>query len=142
MPKVSFYILPSAKPEERHLFACRLIEKAYQNQQFPYVYTSNHQQSQQLDTQLWTFKADSFIPHQILVDQPPAFERSILIGAQDAPKKWQQLIVNLSLNCPEKTAQGERILEILDTNKAIKQAGRVRYKHYQQSGYDLTTHIM
>ncbi len=142
MAEVSFYILSSSSQQDRHLFACRLIEKAYQNQQFCYVYTNNHQQSQQLDNQLWSFKAGSFIPHQVLEDSLPEFEQSILIGSQTAPEKWQKIVLNLSSNYPDTSSQSERILEILDNNETIKHAGRIRYKQYQQAGHNITTHTM
>lgn len=142
MPKVSFYVLSSTSPQERYLFTCRLIEKAYKNGYFCYVYTHNDQQSQQLDNQLWTFKSGSFIPHQMLTHHPPSFEQSILIGTQPTPDKWQKMIVNLSLNYPENTSRCERILEILDNNTEIKQAGRTRYKQYQQTGLAVSTHTV
>ncbi|HIF53652.1 MAG: DNA polymerase III subunit chi [Methylococcales bacterium] len=142
MPEISFYILPGVSLQDRHLFACRLIERAYRDQQFCYVYTDNHQQSLQLDNHLWTFKPGSFIPHQILEEKPPAFEQSILIGTRSAPDKWQNIIVNLSSHFPENISQVDRILEILDNNEEIKQAGRVRYKQYQQAGLNISTHTL
>lgn len=142
MADVVFYILPSLSQRDRHLFTCRLIEKVYKNRQFCYVYTHSHQQSLQLDKQLWTFRAGSFIPHQILENHLPECEQSILIGTQDAPDTWQKIIVNLSTKCPKNTPKMERILEILDASEAIKQAGRVRYRQYQQDGYNITTHTM
>ncbi|KAF3978500.1 MAG: DNA polymerase III subunit chi [Methylococcales symbiont of Iophon sp. n. MRB-2018] len=142
MTEVSFYILPSYSQQERLLFACRLIEKAYQKKQFCYVQTNNHQQSQQLDNQLWSFKPSSFIPHQILQDTVPEFEKSILIGTQKAPDKWKKIAINLSLNYPENANQMERILEVLDNNPETKKAGRERYKQYQQAGINITIHNM
>ncbi len=142
MAEVSFYILPSLSQQDRYLFACRLLEKAYKNKQFCYVVTNSQQQSQQLDNQLWTFKPGSFIPHQILENNLPEFEQSILIGTQAAPEQWQNIILNLSSNYPENTSQSKRILEILDNNKEIKHAGRDRYKQYQQAGHNITTHTM
>ena len=142
MAEVSFYILPSSSQQDRHLFACRLIEKAYQKKQFCYVYTNSYQQSQQLDNQLWTFKAGSFIPHQVFEDNLPEFEQSILIGSQTAPEQWQKIVLNLSSNYPDTSSQSERILEILDDNETIKHAGRIRYKQYQQAGHNITTHTM
>ncbi|MEO1899407.1 MAG: DNA polymerase III subunit chi, partial [Methylococcales bacterium] len=84
----------------------------------------------------------SFIPHQILEEKPPAFEQSILIGTRSAPDKWQNIIVNLSSHFPENISQVDRILEILDNNEEIKQAGRVRYKQYQQAGLNISTHTL
>ena len=142
MPQASFYILPSASHSERYLFACKLIEKAYRSGEFCYVYTDSPQQSQQLDNQLWTFKENSFIPHQIYDEELPEYEKTILIGSQPAPEKWQRLIFNLSSHYPEHLSQTDRVLEILDNNETLKQAGRDRFRQYKKDGFDMTTHDM
>lgn len=140
MPEVSFYILPSQSQQERYLFACKLIEKAYQDKQFCYVYTDSQQQSQQLDNQLWNFRPGSFIPHQIYKNIIPDYEQTILIGTYSAPEKWQKIIVNLSSKYPEDLAQTERVLEIIDNNEMVIQAGRQRFRLYKQGGFNTKTH--
>lgn len=138
--EVSFYILNSLSQQERNIFVCKLIEKAYRNKQFCYVHTESQQHSQQLDNLLWTFRAGSFIPHQILENETPKFENTILIGTQPAPGKWQKTIINLSSKTPDNPTHTGRILEILDSNEDIKLAGRYRYREYQQAGLNITTH--
>ena len=145
MPEASFYILPSRSLPERYLFACKLIEKAYRSGQFCYVYTDTLQQCQQLDSQLWTFRKNSFIPHQIYDGGDnliPDHEQTVLIGTQTAPEKWQKLIFNLSSKYPENLTKTERILEILDNNEELKQAGRQRFRQYNKDGFKTTTHKM
>jgi len=143
MPEASFYILSSRSLPERYLFACKLIEKAYRSGQFCYVYTDSFQQCQQLDDQLWTFRKNSFIPHQIYDggdNQIPDHEQTVLIGTQTAPEKWQKLIFNLSSKYPDNLTKTERILEILDENEDLKQAGRQRFRQYNKDGFNTTTH--
>ncbi len=143
MPKASFYILASESLSDRFLFACKLIEKAYRSGQFCYVYTDSLQQSQQLDNQLWTFRENSFIPHQLYDDTTniaPDYPKTVLIGTQTAPKNWQSVIFNLSSKYPDDLTQTERVLEILDNNEALKQAGRQRFRQYKQNGFDISTH--
>ena len=143
MPEASFYILPSRSIPERYLFACKLIEKAYRSGQFCYVYTDTLQQCQQLDNQLWTFRKNSFIPHQIYDganNKTPDHEQTVLIGTQTAPEKWQKLIFNLSSKYPDNLTKTERILEILDDNEDLKQAGRQRFRQYNKDGFNTTTH--
>ncbi len=142
MPEASFYILPTDTLSERYLFACKLIEKAYRSGQFCYVYTDSYQQSQQLDDQLWTFRENSFIPHQIYEENIPKYERTILVGTKEAPKQWQKLIFNLSSKYPDNLDQAERVLEILDNNEELKQSGRLRFRQYTQEGFKMTTHNM
>jgi len=140
MAEISFYILPSELTQERDEFACKLIEKAYRNGCFCYVLTDNAAQSQKIDDLLWTFRAGSFIPHQIYTGELPALEKVILIGSLDVPELWQKIVINLSSYCPKQFDNIERILEILDNSEATKELGRNRYRQYQQSDITITTH--
>ena len=140
MAEVSFYILPSESLQDRYLFACKLIEKAYRSGSFCYVLTDSAEQSRIIDDLLWTFRAGSFIPHQIYTGEPPDIEKVILIGSLNAPEHWQKILFNLSSRYPDVGPQTERILEILDNSETTKEAGRNRYRQYQQSGMTVTTH--
>ncbi len=140
MAEVSFYILPTESLQDRYLFACKLIEKAYRSGCFCYVMTDDDEQSQLIDDLLWTFRAGSFIPHQIYTGDLPNIEKVILIGSLTAPEPWQHTLFNLSAHYPDPGPQTERILEILDNSETTKVAGRDRYRQYQKSGMTITTH--
>lgn len=140
MPEVSFYILSSKSEKERQYFVCKLIEKIYRSGHRIYVLTDSETQSLQLDDLLWTFRAGSFIPHQIYNGNHPDDENQVIIGSLEAPEGWQKTIVNLSSRNPEELNLCERLLEILNDNENIKAAGRTRYRHYQQLGLTIQTH--
>ena len=93
-----------------------------------------------MDKLLWTYRAGSFIPHQIYQNSLPSFDRTILIGKDAIPEQWQSVIVNLSTAYPPLKAHGQKILEILDSSEESRQAGRERYRHYQNCGLKITTH--
>jgi DNA polymerase-3 subunit chi len=138
--EITFYILPTASVHERYLFACKLIEKAYRSSSQPcYVLTDSPAQTGRIDDLLWTFRAGSFIPHQRYQDgQPIEPLQKVLIGSEQAPQGWQQVIINLSNQAI--TQPTGRVLEILDNSETTKAAGRLRYRHYQQAGDSITTH--
>jgi DNA polymerase III subunit chi len=142
VPEISFYVLATESLNERYQFACKLIEKAYRNGAFAYVLTDSAEQSQIIDDLLWTFRAGSFVPHQIFQGDVPEAENQILIGHNNPPLNWQKTLVNVSAQIPEDFQQVERILEILDNSEATKAWGRQRYKQYQQAGFEITTHKM
>ena len=142
MAEVSFYILPTESIRERYEFACKLIEKAYRSGHFCYVLTDNAEQSRIIDDLLWTFRAGSFIPHQIFTGKLPDLENVILIGSMKHPENWQKTIFNLSSHFPDAGSQTKRILEILDNSETTKAAGRQRYRQYQQAGFATTKHDM
>lgn len=139
-PEVIFYILASSSQHERQDFACKLIEKIYRSGQFCYVLTDSPEQANEMNNALWTFRAGSFVPHQLFQDHLPAYANTILIGGKQIPDDWQKVIVNLSNQFPNTQAPTESILEILDNSEASKQAGRQRYRHYREAGLQITTH--
>jgi len=140
MSTASFYVLPTESQQQRNLFACKLIEKAYRSDCFCYVLTDSIEQSQQLDDLLWTFRAGSFIPHQLYAGELPATDRVILIGDQSPPAQWQHTVVNLSAHTLDPLEHTDRILEVLDDSAATKASARTRYRHYQQAGFEIATH--
>lgn len=140
MAEISFYILSTSSVQERYRFACKLIEKAYRSGSFCYVQTDSPQQSQTMDELLWTFRPNSFIPHQIYHNETPQFPNTVLIGNQAAPVQWQKVILNLSSSLPADLNSAEKVLEILDNNEQIKAMGRDRFRHYKRLGIVPVTH--
>lgn len=138
--EVIFYVLASHSVQQSQAFVCKLIEKIYRSGHFCYVLTDSAQQAEQLDKLLWTFRAGSFIPHQLFSGVLPSYNGTILIGSEPVPEGWRSIIVNLSMAYPPVQGSGQRIVEILDNSEVSKQAGRERYRHYQQLGLEITTH--
>lgn len=137
MAEITFYVLPTESQQERNLFTCKLIEKAYRSGSFCYVMTDTPAQSQRIDDLLWTFRPGSFIPHQQYTGDIPSIPQ-VLIGSIAPPEAWQKTVLNLSSHCVE----AERTLEILDNSEATKSTGRQRYQQYKQARHTLTTHKM
>lgn len=140
MPEVTFYVLNSTSLYERNLFACKLIEKAYNSGKFCYVLFDTIEECQRLDDMLWTFRAGCFIPHQLFVGTLPEITEQVLIGIKNAPSSWQNVIFNLSSQMPQNWQNGGRVLEILDNNDITKVAGRERYRTYKNAGIEIVTH--
>jgi DNA polymerase-3 subunit chi len=75
VPRIDFYVLPDHQEKGRSLLACRLADKAYSLGHTVYLFASSEARAAALDDLLWTFRQDSFIPH----------ERYPLIGAEGSP---------------------------------------------------------
>ena len=142
MTRVVFYLLASDSDRDRQVFACRLAEKAYRAGHKVFMHTDSDMQSQTVDDLLWTFRAGSFVPHARLNDTPPSPDQAVLIGCRAAPPDWRGIVINLSPACPPELDRLGRILEILERGEESRQAGRARYRKYQQMDFDLETHDM
>ena len=135
--RVDFYILPNANTQQRRHFACRLAEKAWQQNNRIYIQTDSASDSQMLDQMLWTFNDNSFIPHGIAGSESDA-EQAILIGHENCMQAFD-LLINLSAQLP--TVQHcKRIAEIIHQDDATKLRGREHYKHYREQQCELHHH--
>src|SRR5690554_6973133 len=70
MTRIDFYILNSPSPDARLQYACRLAHKAWQQSRHVYLHCADEAEASRLDDLLWSFRADSFLPHALHADQP------------------------------------------------------------------------
>ena len=62
MTKIDFYQLNPDRHRHDQV-VCQLCQKAYESKQKTLLLTQNQNHSQQLDSQLWIYSDDSFLPH-------------------------------------------------------------------------------
>jgi DNA polymerase III subunit chi len=124
-------------------YACRLLRKALRaGAQVAVVAPPDR--LRELDGALWSFDALEFLPHVRLAAgaQPPARLSAtplwLVERAADAPP------VPVLVNLCEEVAPGfesfERLIEIVGSDEADRQAGRQRWKHYTDRGYAIERH--
>ncbi len=136
--QVDFYVLEISHTQRAWLYACQLIEKAYQAEQKVYVHAKSLADAERLDTMLWTYKDDSFLPHQIYqeTDYPPPIQ----IGVGNPPSDQQDLLINLDEQIPSFYTQFKRVIEVIYADANIQQLGRERFKQYRDQGCQINTY--
>jgi DNA polymerase-3 subunit chi len=139
MPKVDFYIITENNFNSRIQFACRLIEKAYQQKHRIFIHTANKQQAHAIDEMLWTYRDDSFLPHHLLGEGPEPTP-PIQIGYDKNPEKHRDILINLSSTVPEFYAQFQRILEIVTSDTETQNDTREHFRFYRSQGLNISTH--
>lgn len=138
MLRVDFYLLSQTTADACWLATCRLSQKVLQTSQRLFIQAENAADAQSCDEWLWTFKAESFLPHHCLGDG--AFvDAPILIGLTP-PAQADGVLLNLSTRQPKGLAQFSRVLEVISNQEAHKQQGRSRWRYYQQQGFFLEKH--
>ena len=125
--------------QDKFLYACRIIEKAYIRHHRVFVYADNKADAEAMDELLWTFKEDSFIPHN-LQGEGPEPPPPIQIGFNDEPRGFDDVLVNLSSNSPRFYHRFKRIIEIVIDHEADKTASRSRYRFYKNQQCVIKTH--
>lgn len=136
--RVDFYILNHPR-HNRDQYACRIIEKAYKKGRRVYLQTQSKEHATMLDTLLWTFRDQSFVPHGLVGTMKAA---PIHIGYGDIHAEHNDILINLSqtISHADTYACFKRIIEIADTDPTIKQSVREHYKQYQSLNWDCNTH--
>lgn len=139
--RVDFYLLASEHPEERSVLVCRLIEKAYTKGHRVYVHCANQVDAEHIDELLWTFKEDSFIPHN-LQGEGPEPPPPVQIGYSKDPRGFNDILINLSQTIPEFYSKFKRIIELVINQEEDKVLSRSKYKTYRSQRCELYTHEM
>jgi DNA polymerase-3 subunit chi len=139
MPKIDFYILADSTESAHRQLICRLVEKAYQQKHQVYIQTQNQREAEQLNQLLWTYRDDSFIPHNLygetLKPLPP-----IQIGFNQNPEDHRDILLNLSDDVPSFYPQFSRILEVVSGDPVQQSKARDRFRFYRENNCEMTTH--
>ena len=138
--RVDFYVLETSDADGVSRTACRLAEKALRLGHRVFVHTPCEDDARRLDTLLWTFRQDSFVPHGLAHGADPAPE-PVLIGDGREPEGDVDVLINLTNDVPSCADRSRRIAEIVASADGVaRAAGRARYRRYQDRGYAIETH--
>lgn len=139
MPQADFYILTTTLLQEKERFTCRLVEKAWHQGYRIYIHTESAEQLERLDNLLWTFKQDSFLPHDIYPEVTNSVA-PIRLGCSDTLSDFNgQVLVNLASNIPSFFNHFARIAEIIIDDNS-RETGRQHFRFYREQKFVLNTH--
>ena len=146
--QVDFYLLSEARvaskstPEDASLIlSCQLLEKAYQQGHRVFVWCDNQKDAYALDELLWTFKEESFIPHNLQGEGPePA--PAIQIAYLHPPQGFNDVLLNRSVHVPDFFKRFRRILEIVYPDETAKIQSREHYRLYKKQQAQILTHYL
>ena len=137
MTRIDFH----SKIPDKLSYACRLIRKAQVANTKLVVLAEDREQLNNIDSLLWTFSEQDFLPHVIAGDSLAAQTPIILTDDCEEALPHHHALVNLSRRTPEFFARFERMFELVSNDEQDLVAGRERYKYYQERGYPLTHHV-
>ncbi len=139
MTRVDFYVTPNNAQDAGLRLVCRIIDKAWQQQNLVYVHTASAEQAKQLDDLLWLFRDGAFIPHCQANDKISS-ETPIVIGCDAPPDMKPEVLINLGQDVPGFFSRFERVIEIVAGDETTRAHARQRFKFYRERGYPLETH--
>ena len=139
MTQVDFYILKNPKNDRsREIFVCKLIDKAFSLGKNVFIRTHDEEQAKRLNDQLWTFRQNSFIPHELATAGENNPSCPVIISSTTEPGDDHDVLVNLGNDIPQYFSKFERVAEIVDENN--RDLARQHFSWYRDRGYDLQHH--
>ena len=134
--RVSFYVLArGARPQ----FACRLAEKAAGQGRRVHLRVTDPEAARELDTRLWTFRTQSFLPHSVGASDSPYVR--VTLHEEWLPEE-RDVLINLAGDLPPEFESFARVIEIVGPEPEARSEGRARFRAYRDRGAEPATHAV
>lgn len=135
MTDIGFYHLTRSTLERA---LPRLLEKAHASGARTVVMTGSEERTKALDTILWTYDQNAFLPHGTARDGDPG-DQPIWITHEDENPNGASILVLTDGAVSDRIGDFARCLEMFDGNDddAVAKA-RDRWKTYSAAGHSLT----
>jgi len=137
VPRADYYVLPHSDYDSRELFVCRLCDKLLRQNLRVHIHLRSETDLKQLDSRLWSFRPDAFLPHTILGQEIKA---PITLSTDSQAQIDADLLINLAVEAPENARQVERIAEIVIQDPEILTAARESFKQRRDAGWEVHNH--
>ncbi|WGF86916.1 DNA polymerase III subunit chi [Marinivivus vitaminiproducens] len=135
MSEIGFYHLQT-QPLERAL--PRLLEKVLQSGARAVVRAASRERVEALNTALWTYGKDSFLPHGSEADGFSDRQPIYLTAGREVPNGAAILVLVDGADAPDAEAF-QRCLDMFDGNdEAAVEAARRRWRDFKAAGHRLT----
>ena len=132
MTRIDFY----SNAEPKLQVACQLAAKALQQSLRVLVYAPDEATARAIDRLLWTIPATGFLPHCMAQDAL-APETPLLITTDCENPPHDEVLLNLCPQSPSSFGRFKRLVEIIGTEDADREAGRARFRFYRDRGYEI-----
>jgi DNA polymerase-3 subunit chi len=138
MAEIQFHTLSVAGGTHRYRHACRLIEQAYLDGQRVLVWLEPGELAQ-LDQLLWTFGDRAFVPHEPLAPEPRASDSPVQLHDGETLGTFVleggfHTLVNLRAQPAAEVLRFASVIEVIDADPAVRDAGRARFRFYREAG--------
>ncbi len=130
--EVVFYFQNEYQQNGRLRLACNLTHTAFARGRVVYIYTQTAQQAEEMDALLWTFAANSFVPHTLVLDNISADLRKfpVVIGAIVPPVAFDDVLISLRDEIPDCASRFNRLMEPVGAVSDDRDAADVRMRAY------------
>ncbi|WP_371373307.1 DNA polymerase III subunit chi [Thalassotalea aquiviva] len=142
MPKqVVFHLLAKETADDANQallqWACELAAEQFRAHKRVFIYTDDQQTAHAVDELLWSFDSQSFVPHNLPGED--SHKGSPVEISWQPPINHRHILINLSSKVPTFATQFSQILDFVPAAEELTKLARLRYRQYQQTGFELQT---
>lgn len=137
MTQIDFY----THVQDKQLLACKLSAKALEKGLHVLILTSNESDAAKMDQLLWSVPATGFLPHCRARDDLAAVT-PVIVDHDPGELAHEQVLLNLGNARPAFFSRFQRLIEIVTTDEADREAARERFRFYRDRGYEIRSHDM
>jgi len=135
MTEIRFYHLQRT-PEDNAIPA--IAYKAWQSGKHIIIKAADEPAVEKLNTALWTFRAEAFLPHGSAADKFDAQQPVYLTAGNDKPNEAKNIILSAAAT-NDAPGSFDLCCEMLDgRNEDQVNAARVRWKAYKEQGFEVS----
>jgi DNA polymerase-3 subunit chi len=136
MAEILFYHLKGQTPEQ---VLPALLQKSLERGWRVVVQASSDERIEALDSHLWTWRDDAFLPHGTWRDAEAAEQPIVLTVNDENPNGAAVRFLVEGANMPADTAAYERVVLLFDGEDPVAvEAARARWKEAKAAGIDAT----
>lgn len=137
MSRVDFY---EAKGRRWETALCQVVEQAWEAGTRVYVWAASEAHAREVDELLWTFRDESFVPHGLWQGEA-GLDEAVAVGWKPGNPNGAVCLVLAWDATPAEAAGYERVADFAAVDVPdLKEAGRRRYRSFQQAGFDVVFH--
>jgi DNA polymerase III, chi subunit len=135
MTEISFYHFTQGSFEKT---LAKLLEKVYASNTHAVLLVETPEQQEELNTFLWTYNRDDFLPHGTAQEGFAELQPIWLTTQLENPNQ-ASILVSLTKHPLENVGTFKRCLDFFNghDDDAVTQA-RIRWKNYKNAGHNLT----
>ena len=134
MKQADFYILPCADQEGKFDFLGKLMGRILGGGHQIYLHCNDQYSCEQASQALWQYRDTSFLANALSSEEIIA---PITIGWGEQGAEHTDVLINYSDSIPATAAKFQRVVEIVIQQPEVLALSRIRYKQYQQQGFNI-----
>lgn len=137
MTQVDFYVLPRDGSLPVVNAVGRIAEKALSRGHRIFVSVCDEDQAHTFDGALWTFRAETFLPHALMGGDS---NEPVIIGWSEPPLEQNDVLINTTGVILDYFSRFTRLAEIVAPDESSLASSRDAWRFYRDRGYSLTKH--